>query len=110
MKNRPFYHKLYADMIRDKYPDKEQKCTRYLKKENWTALDVIQVNTLLSENQPQREQVTSDRRHRAYDQESIREILRYQKVNNLNNSQLSKKYCLSRNTVARWRRLFEEDI
>lgn len=37
MENRPLYNKLYTDMIREKYPDKEAHCNSYLKKENWTA-------------------------------------------------------------------------
>lgn len=30
--NRPFYHKLYADMIKHKYPEKIEICESYLQK------------------------------------------------------------------------------
>ena len=109
MKNRPLYHKLYADMIREKYPEKEASCSSYLKKENWTALDVIQVNTILFAEQHKQMEIASDQKHRAYDIESVRQILRYQQINGLNNKQLADKFCLSRNTVAKWRRLVAEE-
>lgn len=110
MGNRPLYHKLYADMIRAKYPEKEACCSNYLKKKNWTALDVIQVNTILFAKHHKQMEIASNQKHRAYDRESVRQILRYQQVNGLNNKQLAEKFCLSRNTVAKWRSLFAEDI
>lgn len=110
MENRPLYHKLYADMIREKYPDKEACCSSYLKKENWTALDVIQINAILFAKHHKQMEIASDQKHRAYDKESVRQILRYQQVNRLNNKQLADKFRLSRNTVAKWRKLFVEEI
>lgn len=110
MENRPFYHKLYADMIRDKYPDRKQKCADYLNKKDWTALDVIKVNTILFAKKQGHNEISSDQRHRAYDQKSIKQMLYEQKKDKLNNKELAVKYKLSRNTVAKWRKLFEEDI
>lgn len=110
MENRPLYHKLYADMIRDKYPDKEHRCAEYLNKKNWTALDVIHINAILFGKKQEQKEVASDQRHRAYDKESITYILRYQKENKLNNKELAIKYRLSRNTVARWKKLFGEEV
>ena len=105
MDNRPFYHKLYADLIRDKYPDKMPDCSGYLQKENWTALDVIQVNELLFGSK-MRVGLSIDKKHRAYDKESIQQILIYQQNNMLNNNQIANKYGLSRNTVAKWKKLY----
>ncbi len=110
MDNRPFYNKLYADLIRDKYPDKEGVCAAYLLKENWTALDVIRVNALLFDSQKTRQDQFVDKRHRAYDPESIRRILLYQRKNKLNNKQVAAKYGLSRNTLAKWKKLFADEI
>ena len=110
MENRPFYHKLYADMIRDICPDKEHNCADYLNKENWTALDVIDVNTILFGKKQERKEIVSDQRHRAYDRESIVLILLDQKENILNNKEIAVKYRLSRNTVAKWKKMFGEEI
>lgn len=106
MNNRPVYNKLYADMIRDKYPEKESECIHYLQKSNWTALDVICVNQLLFGAKKDRKSVAFDQKHRAYDVESIQLILCYQKENMLNNKQLAIKFGLSRNTVAKWKKVF----
>lgn len=44
--------------------------------------------------------------HRAYSKEAIYKILEYQKKNCLNNTQLAKHFKLSRNTVTKWKILF----
>lgn len=106
MENRPFYNKLYADMIRDKYPDKASICNSYLQKENWTALDVIQVNELLFGSEKRKQDHKIDKIHRAYDEQSISQILTYQMKNKLNNNQIADRFGLSRNTVAKWKKLF----
>ncbi len=103
--NRPFYRKLYTDLIRDKYPDMEPACSVYLQKENWTAPDVIQVNELLFGNK-ERAGISIDKKHRAYDEQSIRKILIYQFKNKMNNKEVACKYGLSRNTLAKWKKLF----
>lgn len=105
MDNRPFYHKLYTDLIRNKCPEKESACLVYLQKENWTALDVIQVNELLFGSKKMAGHAI-DKKHRSYDQESIKQILLYQQKNKLNNKEIANKYGLSRNTVAKWKKLF----
>lgn len=95
-------------MISDKFPDKAFLCSSYLQKENWTALDVIQVNEILFGADKKKLDKEIDRMHRAYDKQSIRKILLYQQKNKLNNIELARKYNLSRNTVAKWKKLFSE--
>lgn len=107
--NRPLYHKIYTDMIRDKYPDREENCRDYLNKKNWTALDVIRVNMILFSKKQGHKEILSGQRHRAYDEESIKQMLQDQKENMLNNKELSTKYKLSRNTVAKWKKIFGEE-
>lgn len=109
MNNRPFYNKLYADLIRDKYPEKRSVCAIYFRKKHWTALDVIAVNELLFGSHKKQGDRKIDKMHRSYDKESIRQILRHQQSNKLSNKELANQYGLSRNTVAKWRRLFVEE-
>lgn len=71
---------------------------------------MIEINTILFAKHHKQTEIASDQRHRAYDKESVRQILRYQQENGLNNKQLANKFRLSRNTVAKWRRLFAEEI
>lgn len=108
MNNRPFYHKLYSDLIRDKFPEKETDLKQYLKKKNWTALDVIQVNEFLFGADKDKQDQAIDKKHRAYDQDSIKQILLYQKKNKLSNTALANRYGLSRNSIAKWKKLFPE--
>lgn len=105
---RPRYRKLYADMIRDKYPEKMAVCNTLLQKENWTALDVIHISQLLFGEDKDRKGIASDQKHRSYDLRSIKEILDYQVENKLNNRQIANKYKLSRNSVSKWKKLFQE--
>lgn len=109
-KNRPFYHRLYADMIRDKYPEKETLCAKFLRKDNWIALDVIQVNEILFGSKKDKTDVKIDQKHRAYDTESILKILNDQKNNMLSNNETASKYGLSRNTLSKWRKAFKEEL
>ena len=53
-----------------------------------------------------RETQAENQKHRSYSKSDILKILDYQKKNNLNNSQLANHFSLSRNTVAKWKRMF----
>ena len=105
---RPYYHKIYADMIASKYPDKIKLCEHYLKKEDWTALDVITVNDILFGSSKKKADVAIDQKHRAYDEESIKEILKHQRDYKLNNIQVANLYKVSRNSITKWKLLFPE--
>ncbi len=109
-KNRPLYRQLYADMIRDKYPEKAALCAKFLQKKEWIALDVIQINEILFGSKKDRSDVEIDQKHRAYDAESILKILRYQRDNMLSNSEISAKYGLSRNTLSKWKKAFKKEL
>ena len=62
-KNRPLYRQLYADMIRDKYPEKAALCAKFLQKKEWIALDVIQINEILFGSKKDRSDVEIDQKH-----------------------------------------------
>lgn len=49
-----------------------------------------------------------NQKYRSYDKATIIEILNYQKKNSLNNTQLSNHFKLSRNTVTKWKTLFND--
>lgn len=108
-RNRPFYKKLYADMIRDKYPEKADCCATFLKKETWIALDVIQINEILFGSGKETSDAKIDKKHRAYDTESIRKILRYQQERGLTNQDIAEEFGVSRNTISKWKIAFREE-
>ncbi|WP_288436734.1 HTH domain-containing protein [uncultured Chryseobacterium sp.] len=94
----PDYKKIYSDMIAEKFPE-HKECHKILDKEELSQLDVIVLNNILFNNK-------NHNKHRSYSEETILEILRFQKKNNWNNSELAKHFNLSRNTVTKWKKYF----
>lgn len=97
---RPNYKKLYMDMLDWKYPDKKEVCANVLKKRKLEALDVITLNTMIFGERK------SHQKHKSYDQNSILEILAYQKNNPCSNKELSDLFKISRNTITKWKRIY----
>ncbi|GAA5082571.1 hypothetical protein GCM10023210_00020 [Chryseobacterium ginsengisoli] len=102
--SQPFYKKIYSDILSRKFPEKMNECKSILSKKELSVLDIIQLNQkIFGYNE-----ITSDnQRLRSYDDQSILKILEYQKEYNLNNTQLSIHFKLSRNTIAKWKNNFK---
>lgn len=98
---KPDYQRIYTDLLKMKFPEKEKECLSLLQKKNFSQLDVIKLESILFN-----EKSADNGIHRSYDKSTIFKILDYQKKNNLNNSELAKHYGLSRNTVAKWKKYF----
>lgn len=99
----PDYKKIYLDLVDLKYPEKKDECAKILSKKNLSAFDVIEINRIIfNYNQD----IKANQSHRSYNEETIHKILEYQKKNYLNNTQLALHFKLSRNTVAKWKNLF----
>ena len=105
MKNIPDYKKIYTDLVNEKYPEKKDAFTIIFSKKNFSVLDVIQCNSIL-EDREDKSTFNFNQKHRSFDQQSILEILDYQKKHNWNNSQLAQHFKLSRNTIAKWKKKF----
>ncbi|MBO6212864.1 hypothetical protein SAMN05421738_112104 [Algoriella xinjiangensis] len=97
---KPNYQKIYQDIINRNYPDKQKQTEKLLKKE-MTALNVIKISEILNVND-----TTENQKHKSYDLNSILEILNVQKLNNFTNIQVSEKFRISRNTVAKWKKIY----
>lgn len=97
----PDYKKIYTDILRKKFPNKAEKTNIILKKNELSSLDVITLNNLIfNENNK------TNQKHRSYRKADILKILDYQRKNELNNQQLAIHFKLSRNTIAKWKKLF----
>ncbi len=97
------YKKIYQDILEIKFPEKKEQCFPVLNKKELSMLDVIDLNQKIfgkSDKQTDR----FNQRHRSYDKQTILKILEYQTINNLNNSELSRHFKLSRNTITKWRK------
>ncbi len=105
MENMPDYKRIYTDILNTRFQHKKKDCESLLNKETLSHLDVIDLNTIIF-GAVTAESWKFNKRHRFYNQNTIMEILQYQKKNKLSNTQLANHYKLSRNTVARWKKLF----
>jgi hypothetical protein len=100
----PDYKRIYSDLIAEKFPNREE-CNTILSKKILSELDVITLNNILFKDNT-RETMSFNQKHRSYSQETILEILEYQKTNKMNNVQLASHFKLSRNTIAKWKKIF----
>lgn len=87
-----------------KFPEKENVCRPFLQKQLLTELDVIKLENIIFGKAMCKS--NSNKKHRSYDKSTILKMLDFQKQKNLNNLQLAKHYGLSRNTVAKWKKMF----
>ncbi|ROH97697.1 helix-turn-helix domain-containing protein [Chryseobacterium daecheongense] len=106
---KPNYHKIYKDLIEKKYPEKEKKCIRILSKKELSAIDVIELSQIIF-NTEKKEEIRRNQKHRSYDRSAILQMLNYQKENGLNNTELAKHFSLSRNSVAKWKKIFYRSV
>lgn len=104
MNNAPYYKKIFNDILDSKYPEKKSKCQKLLDKESLTHLDVITLNKLIFGDIRSPEDDKFNQQHKFYSESAIIQMLKYQHVNKLSNSQLASHFKLSRNTVARWKK------
>lgn len=101
----PDYKRIFKDMIEMKYPEKEEICKNILSKKELSSLDILSLNRKIFGNED-KETEQFNQSHRSYDKETILEILHHQKKNKLNNSELARDLKMSRNTIAKWKKLF----
>lgn len=98
------YKTLYTDIIHDLYPNKKALCQNILNKNNLSIFDILELNKLIFG-----ECKTSNsfnQKFKSYSKKDILFILDYQKQNGLTNSQLASHFKMSRNTVAKWKKIF----
>ncbi|MBB4805551.1 hypothetical protein HNP38_000823 [Chryseobacterium defluvii] len=91
----PNYQKIYEDLLRSKGLEGTKEVPRFEK-----STDIIRFDNLISDKNNEGAD-KENQRFRAYDEESVLEILTYQKKYRLNNSELARIFRLSRNTIAR---------
>ncbi|MDV7698993.1 helix-turn-helix domain-containing protein [Chryseobacterium soli] len=106
---RPNYTKIYEDMLKQDYPDKlkDPKILTLLKKLNTTE-DVLKFNDKLFEQS--RESQQNNQKLKTYDKKTMLKLLQYQKKHEFSTSYMSRKYKISRTTLAKWKKMFEEEI
>ncbi|AYZ12790.1 helix-turn-helix domain-containing protein [Chryseobacterium arthrosphaerae] len=98
----PNYKKIYSDILNAKYAEKIPYCLPILNKKNLSSTDIIRLNKIIFGTEGN----LYNQKHKSYDEPAILEILNYQKIHQCNNSQLAKQFNVSRNTIAKWKKMF----
>lgn len=101
----PDYIRIYTDIILMNYPQKLEICTPILRKKKLTALEVIELNELIF-GLEEIETAKFNQRHKSYDESTIIKLLNFQKNNGYNNTQMADQFKMSRNTLAKWKKIF----
>ena len=101
----PDYKQIYTDILDKKYPDKKEECKIILEKEQLSTIHIIELNQKIF-GVGDKETERFNQKHRSYSKTDILQILDYQNKNKLNNSQLANHFQLSRNTIAKWKKMF----
>ncbi|WP_347216537.1 helix-turn-helix domain-containing protein [Chryseobacterium sp.] len=102
----PHYKKIFWDIITKKHPNKKEKCEKILQKDSFSTLDILELNRIIFDTDTS-ESETHNQRYRSFNKHDILHILNFQRENNLNNSELANHFKLSRNTVTKWKKMFQ---
>ncbi|WP_144282061.1 helix-turn-helix domain-containing protein [Chryseobacterium echinoideorum] len=102
----PDYKRIYSDIINIKYPNKKAECQILLAKSNLSVFDIIELNRIIFGSTKEKDTEKVNQKHRSYQKSDILKMLNYQKKNKLNNSQLASHFNLSRNSIAKWKKMF----
>lgn len=105
---RPNYTKIYQDMLKEKDPEKlnDPKIQNLLKKLKTTE-DILNFNDLVFKSS--KESLRNNQKLKTYDKKTMLKLLQYQQKHGLSTNYMSKKYKISRTTIAKWKKTFEKE-
>lgn len=101
----PDYKKIYNDIIARKFPSKGQECKDILGKEMMTNYDVIILNEKLF-SKSNKDYLSTNQKFKSYSKDTILKVLDFQKKMKCTNTELSNQFNISRNTIAKWKKVF----
>ncbi|GAA5092884.1 hypothetical protein GCM10023210_22490 [Chryseobacterium ginsengisoli] len=103
----PDYKQIYLDILQEKYPEKlENQLIKNKLNSLHSAVDILKFDELIFGKSSGSAEF-KNQRLRSYDEESVLEILRYQKKNKMTNSDIANHFKISRNTIAKWKTIYK---
>ncbi len=96
----PDYKKIYRDILQTTPCEKYDECKNILNKPSLSFLDVLQLDEFIFGPE------SRNQKYKSYNRKTIFEILDYQQKHRLNNTQVALHFNLSRNSVAKWKKIF----
>lgn len=102
--SRPDFGKIFQDMAQRKNLS-DSKVKEISSQKEWNSLDVIKMNDALF-GDASIKNIGFNQKRKAYDKNSVKEMLNYQKEYGLNNSEMMRLFKVSRNTIVKWQKEF----
>lgn len=99
------YKMLYTDIIAKKHPEKMIECDNLLNKQHLSVVDILLLNKKIF-GESKSTDFRLNQKFKSYSKQDIVHILDYQKKHALNNTELANKFKTSRNTIAKWKKIF----
>ncbi|MDM1297273.1 helix-turn-helix domain-containing protein [Empedobacter falsenii] len=97
----PNYAIIFYDIISKKFPEKYNECKELLNKKDFNFLDILFINRKIFGKLNEETQ-----KHRSYSESDILLILNFQKDNLLNNIETARYFNVSRNSIAKWKKIY----
>ncbi|KQS91834.1 hypothetical protein ASG21_05075 [Chryseobacterium sp. Leaf394] len=100
---KPNYTRIYLDLI--KYRQKENLVSDSVLKKIYNikmANDIFEIERALFGNN----NFADNQKLKSYDETTVKIVLNHQRKNKLSNLELSNKYKISRNTIAKWKKIY----
>lgn len=101
----PNYKLIFEDILNDLYPEKKELCTKILSKENLNIFDILTLNKIIFGNSLN----NLNNKFKTYSEEEILYILKFKKINKLKNIEVAEHFNLSRNTVTKWLKKYNDN-
>ena len=101
----PDYKRIYADILYKKFPEKAKEILPLLQKRSFSAIEILELNEKIF-GILNTEHLADNQKLRSYRKSDILKILDYQKKNKLSNCKVANHFRMSRNTIAKWKKLF----
>jgi len=97
------YNLIYTEMLTAQFPEKMKtvQAQNFLSRNN-NSLDIINFNQFVTNENG------IDKKYISYDEASLKEILKYQDENELTNEATAKLYNISRMTLRKWKKHFNQ--
>lgn len=103
----PNYKQIYTDIINEKFPDKMSDPLVKNKLDHLLmAVDILKFDQFIF-GETGCTATGNSQKLRAYDEDSILNILNYQKKYKLSNTQTAIHFKLSRNSIAKWKAIYK---
>ncbi|MDM1063938.1 helix-turn-helix domain-containing protein [Empedobacter falsenii] len=101
----PNYKLIFEDILSDLYPEKKDLCTKILSKDNLNIFDILTLNKLIFGNSLN----NRNNKFKTYSEEEILYILKFKKNNKLKNIEIAEHFNLSRNTITKWLKKYNDN-